>query len=228
MDSPEVFKGSYSIEKYLFGSSEPKPGCWVKGQTVVGNMTIAGRVVKCFTRPIYAYLVYCGAAKGSSNDVYIQRQAFSTGFSTHFLSDLAMPFAFPPAVERVNGLSQIVSGVPATTLWAAPGQIFEDIYLDGVEPYAVYQVHMAYVHRPLADSLKMVKADPGIASVFCEAGGQSVLVSSVALVRGFAIQARHAVDPLEWGTIKTRVLDGVAKETWQFDETASQSSSHCY
>jgi hypothetical protein len=223
-----MLKGSYEIERFLFGSQQLNSGGWVQGQTVVGKVVVDGTPLECLTRPIYAYLEYCGRINSVGDEAFTHLQSCGRGLSAQFLSSLGVPFKVAPAIERVNGLSDISGGFPPAVLWGASGKGSRNLYLKGPGNFSVYQMHMAYVHCPLSDSIGLINRAPRLAKSFSKANEQLVLVSSIAFANVFAIQSEFAVSPMEWVSIATQVLDGARQNKWQFDLLASELSGHHY
>ncbi|QBF25412.1 monalysin family beta-barrel pore-forming toxin [Pseudomonas tructae] len=230
MDAQEqsMLKGTYAIERHLFGGADLKAGGWVQGHTVVGKISIGRSVLEYYTRPIYAYLVYCGMIRSNGEDAFSHSHVCSRGLSAHFLTSLGLSFEVDPAIERVNGLSEIVGGFAPASLWGATHQQSQQLYLKGIGDFAVYQMHMAYAHAPYANENALVEHNPKLARRFVKIKDQSILVSSIAFANVFAIQREFAIDPMGWETVQGLVLDGARQDRWQFDAQACQSSSHRY
>lgn len=205
-------KGSYEIERYLYGAQGLQAGSWVAGQTVFGKIEAGGVAVECFTRPVYAYLSYCSRVQENRTDDYVSRQHYWCGLSREFLADAGVSFKFSAGINRVNALSRIVTDLPAGVLWGAPSGFARDVYLSGSSPFLIYQVNIVYAH---------CLAGGGAGStVFSEVSGQRLLVSAIATNSLVAVAEAQAFSAIDWQVAKQAVLERAGQGALQFDYSA--------
>ena len=202
VDERLKLRGSYEIERYLYGAHGINQGVQVSGRRVREHISVDGELVECHTRPAFAYLNFCALVKESQEDIFTHRQQYRCGLSSDFLSDLAVPFELSPKFERVDALSEIVSGI---ALGTPSGEVViksRDIGLHGRGPFLIYQMHMAYEHCVAESSLQKINSLPQLSDVFSDVAGARVLVSSVGFDRVFAVHADQGIDPLTWQQVK--------------------------
>ncbi|QXH50515.1 monalysin family beta-barrel pore-forming toxin [Pseudomonas fakonensis] len=217
MSSHEELKGSYEIERYLYGEQGVQSGSWVAGQTVVGDINVDGVAVECFTRPVYAYLSYCARVQQQRSGPYVHTQHYQCGLSRDFLAGLGVPFKVRPGINRVNALSRIVTDLTADVLWGMPVEQTRDVYLNDSKAYLVYQVNIAYAHC-------LLDGKPGnarLGSVFSEMAVQWLLVSSLSTDRLVVVEERQAVEALGWQSVRQAVLAAKKLGAIEFDQSVA-------
>lgn len=209
------FKGSYEIERHLYGAQGLQAGSWVAGKTVFGSIKVNGVSVECYTRPAFAYLSYCSRVQESRSDQYVSRQHYWCGLGREFMGDIGCAFKISAGVNRANSLSGIVTDLPAHVLWGEPSEHVRDVYLNGSAAYLIYQVNIAYAHCLLAN-----KISKELQGAFCDVGGQQVLVSATATSSLVAVDESQAVELAGWPLIKQAVLERAGQGVLQFDYAA--------
>ncbi|QXH45922.1 monalysin family beta-barrel pore-forming toxin [Pseudomonas xanthosomatis] len=217
MSSHEELKGSYEIERYLYGEQGVQAGSWVAGQTVIGDIKIDGVVVECFTRPVYAYLSYCARVQKQSSGPYVHSQHYQCGLNRDFLAGLGVPFKVRPGINRVNTLSRIVTDLPADILWGKPVEQARDVYLNDDKAYLVYQVNIAYAHCLVDGKPSNAK----LGRVFSEVTGQWLLVSSVSTDRLVVVDESQAVEAPGWQAVRQAVLAAGKLGSLEFDQSVA-------
>lgn len=230
MDNQEylVLSGSYHIEKFLFGLEHLNAGCGVQGQTVSGNISIDGNVVKCLTRPVFAYLVHTGSVKAGEGDGILFKQSVERGLSAHFNASIAGEFAVDPGIERVNGLSNITSGLTPEVAWGASARVKRPLLLSGRGAHLTYQMHMAYAHCLTGDLKPLVQNFAKYEEFQVNYESYVVFLSSIAFAPAFTVFEGAGVAPLEWDAIQALGLKGVTQGDWQIDLAADKRVSHRY
>jgi len=217
-------KGNHNIERYLLAGKHLNLACWVDGQTVYGDVTIAGQAWGTYTRPVFAYLAAVETLNYSAGAPSPQ-VAFGEGHSKVFRWDVDAEYSVQPAIDRVNKLSNLRTGYIDSVAWGDPGSSKVSVSLATTGNFAVYQLHLVYAHCATS-------AGKALETVF-KVSRQRALKDRVDLIylsylatrQYVAVCNEKALLPLTWQSVQRHVLiDGYepASNTgcWAFDFSA--------
>ncbi|NBA98068.1 monalysin family beta-barrel pore-forming toxin [Pseudomonas sp. R5(2019)] len=223
--------GSYEIERYLIGSDELHAGCWVDGATVYGDQFIDARKYPAYTRPVYAYLSHVDTLRRSGGEDTVV--AVAKGHAEFFSQRMTAQYKVVDGIERVNVLSEIVTGYAPNETWQPFTTQQRRLALCETMPYSIYQLYIVYAHC-------VTSADAACAAAFEQFKERSqgarrdiIFLSAVATSKVVAVSSARAIRPQSWGEVQRRVLmDGYSASQnageWAFDFSSSKNKYRCY
>ncbi|MDD2050116.1 monalysin family beta-barrel pore-forming toxin [Pseudomonas putida] len=217
-------KGNHTIERHLLAGKHLNLACWVDGQTVYGDVKIAGQAWGTYTRPVFAYLVAVETlnyAAGAPSPLV----AFGKGHSKAFRWDVDAEYAVQPAIDRVNKLSNLRTGYIDPVAWGDPGSSSEAVSLAASGSFAVYQVHLVYANCATSAGVALDSAFKVSRQRVVKDRVDLIYLSSIATRQHVAVCNEKALLPLTWQSIQRHVLiDGyepvLNAGRWAFDFSA--------
>lgn len=234
----EHVEGTYEIENYLFGdlAADVTPGCWIYGDTVYGDVMIAGQNWATYSVPVMAYLVHVSTVRVPTKVKHIHEavvvEGYSSSFTTSVETDISLGAAFIGSLAvQVKIASSATNGVHGSSTRT------QKIEMEGPGVFNIYQLHMAYAHCATsagiyADCFKYAKAiarptprQPDREDLF--------FMTSIACETIVPVSSSKSSAPLSWADIQEAALmEGYDPEVnggmWSIDYSASTTPGACY
>ncbi|RWU25718.1 monalysin family beta-barrel pore-forming toxin [Pseudomonas alkylphenolica] len=199
-------KGNYKIENYLFGTSgeEVKPGCWVLGSTVCGDMRIGHQNWMTFSVPVFAYLDHLVTVRVPTKVKHTQELAVTKGYSSSFSTTVETEISLGAGFVTASSASLKLSvsqteGVHGSTTRT------RKMEMEGPGVFNIYQMHIVYAHcatsaGKYADFFKYSKVR--------EIDGREHLffLTSIASDTIVPVASGNSCAPLGWEEIQQAVL----------------------
>lgn len=225
-------KGSYEIENYLFGEDDVQAGCWILGDTVYGDVSIARQEWKTYTVPVLAYLSHLDTVRLPSNVEERHDVEVTAGFSQTFSASLEVEVSVSAGFASASVSSGIKSSMGFSSGVSNSSTQKRGITMTGPGRFNIYQMHIVYGHRAkgaghLADRFEYQRT--------LESAGRNDLfyLSSIATDKVVPVSVEHSVAPLGWAEIqRATLMDGfdplMNGGRWGIDYSARQNPSRCY
>lgn len=225
-------RGSFEIENYLFGEHDVRAGCWILGETVYGDVSLANQPWKTYTVPVLAYLAHLDTVRLPSNVQERHDIEMTTGFSQTFTASLEVEVSVSAGFGSANVSSGIKASVGSSAGISKSTTQKRGITMVGPGVFNIYQMHIVYGHRAkgaghLSGSFEYHRT--------LSSGGHDDLfyLSSVATDKVVPVASEHSVAPLSWDEIqKATLMDGFDPELnggrWGINYSASTNPSRCY
>lgn len=205
-------RGSYEIENYLFGSDGAvNAGCWIKDETVYGDMRLGPKDWGTYTTPIMAYLSHLNTVRVPSSVKHIQEVAVTEGYSSTFTSTLEMEVGLGGGflLSAVGGklTSSTSEGIHGSTVNT------RKVEMEGPGVFNIYQMHYVYAHCLTSagnylDFFKYAKYRQG------KNREDLYILTSVATNSTVTVAGKHSIAPLGWDEIQVAALMNGYDVTW--------------
>ena len=198
-------KGSYEIENYIFGGDGVvRPGCWLLGDTVVGDISLGADKYEAFSVPVLAYLSHVNTVRVPTKVKQAEEVSLVRGFST--------AFSLGAEIEVKLGASFLLSAETGIKLSAnstesihGSSSITRKIEIEGPGVFNIYQLHVVYAHSvigggALAEKFKCSRVRGN------GPNQQLFFLTSIATHTNFTTSRTDSVAPLGWEEIQKAVL----------------------
>ncbi|WP_433886268.1 monalysin family beta-barrel pore-forming toxin [Pseudomonas vranovensis] len=186
--------GSYDIDRYLVGEAQLKTACWVRGQTVYGDIMLMGEKRKAYTVPVMAQLVHVDTIRLPSNVEQQHDVQISKGMSRSFSASVQASFSISSGAGLVNATSELQVGFSVEETWASSTSERQALLLKGPGTFFIYQVHLIYAHVAIG-------AAPSVKDAFefhRVHDDNLYFFSSVATKTIVPVSKEDAIRPLSW------------------------------
>lgn len=229
--SPDDFprlSGSYLIEKYLVGADKFHRGCWVEGETVHGRFALPTGSNNVFTRPVFAYLDYLGTHTALGIEECELEFRRSRGHQVWFAHQ-AERFVAPEALELVNVVSELLSGICPSESWQPQSLVEHAVRVVGAERYVACQMKVVYAHWLKEGASKyadLFSVQP--ASVQDTREGVfflSTVATDLVLVRPASVEINTPISrKMIYHLVFNLAFEATGSNGWSFNEQAADSN----
>jgi len=222
-DSPAQ-RGSYHIDKYLFGGDKVRQACWIKDATEFGQMFDGKRWWDMYSVPVAAYVEHVGTVQVPSNGEDARTFEVTHGFTRSFSRTTEVSGGVQLEFKGVGVSSEVRVSFQAAQSWNDSTTQKHTRKLVGPGVFYAYQVHILYAHCVMGASeidyyfehnkvLPILDAD---AQVMRE---DLIYLSSVATDTLVTVLEEASVDPLGWDELQKKVL---------FEHYSSRKNAGCW
>ncbi|CAK9891069.1 MULTISPECIES: monalysin family beta-barrel pore-forming toxin [Pseudomonas] len=201
-------QGSAEIERYLLGGQEGlKPGCWVEGRTVFGDVFIGTQNWATYSRPVFAYLEHIDIVRVPGQLERKHTASIAQGYSKSFTQSVSVNYSVSAAINVVNVSSSIEVGYSETETWSTDTTRSEEIVFKGPEVYYGYQLHMVYAHCAGSAAAQVAHYFRHHKQLL-QYGRRLDLfyLSSVAMNKFHYVTEKESIEPLTWDAVQQQVL----------------------
>ena len=203
-------EGSFEIEQYLF-AGQVQPGCWLKSDTVYGDMFCNGLARRTYTLPVFAYLEHVMSIRSETDTEQeyevIASQGFSRSFSSSFKNELSLSATFDAAnvAGKISQMSMTKETVSEST------SVRRNLKVSGNGTVMVYQMHIVYAHLMTQGSLFVddIPDNKHFLSYDDKGrliGNDLVFLSSVVCDQLIPVRSENAINTLSWKEVVQAVL----------------------
>ncbi|MBH3430831.1 monalysin family beta-barrel pore-forming toxin [Pseudomonas alkylphenolica] len=229
--SPDDFprlSGSYLIEKYLVGVDEFHRGCWVEGETVHGKFALPTGSNNVFTRPVFAYLDYLGTYPALGIEECELEFRRTRGHEVWFAHQ-AERFAAPKALELVNVVSELLSGICPSESWQPQSLVEHAVRVAGAERYVACQMKVVYAHwlkGGASECADLFSVQPASVRDAREGGFfLSTVATDLVLVRPASIEINAPLSrKMIYHLVFNLAFEATGSNGWNFNEQAADSN----
>lgn len=228
-----IKRGGHAIERYLIGGRALNSGCWIKGKTVYGDVSIGGKAWGTYTRPVFAYLEPLEVIDYSREWNKPPLASFAVGHSARFIRETGVSYSVSPAIERVNALSSLFTGYTGGLSWGAPGVRKVPVVPCESGSYIIYQLYLVYAH--CATSAGETHASAFRTSKRLTTGGRDDLfyLSAISTQQHIVKPIDKSIPPLNWEDVQREVLlNGYETSSntgkWAFDYSVFDYRNYRY
>lgn len=203
-------EGSFEIEQYLI-AGELRPGCWLKSDTVYGDVFCNGLARGTYTLPVFAYLEHVTTIRSDSNTEHEYEVVASQGFSKSFSSSIKKEFSFSATFDTANVAGKISEMSMTKETVSESTSVRRNLKLSGEGTIMVYQIHIVYAHL-MTNGGQFVNEIPHNKHFLSYndegrlVGNDLAFLSSVVCDQLVPVKAEHAISPLSWKEVVQAVL----------------------
>lgn len=224
-------RGSYQIDRFLFGNAQIRQACWVKGVTEFGAMFDGSRWWDMYSVPVAAYVDHLRTVRVPSNGEDEYTFELNHGFSRSFSRTTEVSGGVSLEFKKIGLSSDIKVSFESSESWSTSTTRKHSRKLIGPGVFHAYQVHVVHAHCVMGASEIDYYFEHNKVLPILDANGDVlredlIYLSSVATDTLVTVIEDDSVDPLGWDELQDTILfkNYSARRNaglWSFDYSVS-------